>query len=200
MSVKVFKYYHGFCCDWVRHSDHLAAIRELTDRLAMAERELERERMRLAACGVVANANTRESAKRRRECNPDYESASKRDVERAVDREMDLRDRLAVVEKERDQWKEYADRCNDDIAFLKNERDELKRNLKHEIEIGAMYCKELDDMKRGKSCAGCESFDPLGGYTDGADSPCIGCSRFEPRDNFKPRDPSSAQGELNETV
>jgi hypothetical protein len=42
--------------------------------------ELERERIRLAACGVVAKADTPESAKRARDIHPDYHSASLDDV------------------------------------------------------------------------------------------------------------------------
>lgn len=53
--------------------------------------ELERERMRLAACGVVAMANTPESAARARDIHPDYRSASCDDVARIVDSEMSLR-------------------------------------------------------------------------------------------------------------
>lgn len=71
--------------------------------------ELERERMRLAVCGVVALANTRESAAHVRECNPDYWSDSAQNVALAVDREIagreriaELEARLAAVQKDRD--------------------------------------------------------------------------------------------------
>lgn len=40
--------------------------------IAELEQELDTERVRLAACGVVASANTRESAKKAREMNPEY--------------------------------------------------------------------------------------------------------------------------------
>lgn len=53
--------------------------------------ELETERIRLAACGVVAMANTPESASKAREMRPEYRSASLDDVERAVDEQMRLR-------------------------------------------------------------------------------------------------------------
>ena len=53
--------------------------------------ELEQERMRLAACGVVAMANTPESAKNARDMHPDYKSASCDDVARMVDENMKLR-------------------------------------------------------------------------------------------------------------
>lgn len=63
-----------------------------------AEADLERERMRLAACGVVARANLPATAKTAREMHPDYRSASCDDVARAVDREMALRARVAELE------------------------------------------------------------------------------------------------------
>lgn len=62
--------------------------------LAAAQTELERERMRLAACGVVAMANTGESAAHARQMHPDYMSASCQDVMNAVDREMALREEV----------------------------------------------------------------------------------------------------------
>ena len=54
-------------------------------------KELEEECMRHIACGVIAMANTPESAKKVRDMHPAYRSASVRDVENAVDREMALR-------------------------------------------------------------------------------------------------------------
>lgn len=59
------------------------------------EDELETLRLQLAACGVAAMCNTRESAKEQRitKDNP-YWSASYQDVCNAVDREMALREKL----------------------------------------------------------------------------------------------------------
>lgn len=51
-----------------------------------------------AACGVVAMANTRESAKEARQMKPEYYSASVQDVARAVDAEMDYREQIAKLE------------------------------------------------------------------------------------------------------
>jgi len=61
------------------------------------EAQLERERIRLAACGVVALSNTPESAARAREMLPEYESASCNDVARMVDKNMDLEAQLAEL-------------------------------------------------------------------------------------------------------
>jgi hypothetical protein len=57
--------------------------------------ELERERIRLAVCGVVAKADTPESAKRARDMHPDYHSASLDDVISMVDALMDERAKQA---------------------------------------------------------------------------------------------------------
>ena len=62
--------------------------------------ECERERMHLAACGVVALANTETSAANARQIHHDYESASCSDVARAVDREMAERARAEKTERQ----------------------------------------------------------------------------------------------------
>lgn len=67
------------------------AVLSLIDRLKKAEAELERERMRLTACGVVALADTPESAAKAREMRDEYRSASCDDVARRVDECMTLR-------------------------------------------------------------------------------------------------------------
>lgn len=64
------------------------------------EAEIERLRMQLVACGVVALANTPKSASEARQMHQDYMSASCSDVANAVDREMTLRqqcDKLAEL-------------------------------------------------------------------------------------------------------
>ena len=59
--------------------------------------QLETERMRLSACGVVAMSDTPESAARNRNMKPEYMSASCQDVIRRVDECIDLRSRLAAA-------------------------------------------------------------------------------------------------------
>lgn len=59
--------------------------------------QVERLQMQLAACGVVALANTPESAARARGMHPDYMSASCGDVIRTVDIQMQLRAELAAM-------------------------------------------------------------------------------------------------------
>lgn len=60
--------------------------------------QLETERMRLAACGVVAMSNTRESlAKQSLEADSPYISASYTDVLRAVSAEIKYREALQKI-------------------------------------------------------------------------------------------------------
>jgi hypothetical protein len=84
--------------------------RELERELIEVRADLEREIMRLAACGVVALANTPDSAKRAREMRDEYRSDSLLSVQSAVDKEMHYRGELAralrVVEAAR-QWHRY---------------------------------------------------------------------------------------------
>lgn len=67
------------------------------------EAELETERMRVIACGVVALANTPESAAKARDMLPEYRSAPCDNVVQAVDREMALRGRVEQLEFKLDQ-------------------------------------------------------------------------------------------------
>jgi hypothetical protein len=65
-----------------------------TERL---EKELETARMQLAACGVVALADTPLSAKVARTMNEEYMSASCNDVIRVVDNVIRMRDALNTI-------------------------------------------------------------------------------------------------------
>lgn len=69
--------------------------------------ELETERLRLAACGVVAMANTPESAARVRDILPVHFSASLHSVMGAVDREMELRAEVERLRKTLDEIATY---------------------------------------------------------------------------------------------
>lgn len=72
----------------------------LKEKYDEVQKELERERIRLAACGVVALSNTPESAEKARQMNDEYRSASCEYVMRAVDKQMELqreRDELAAI-------------------------------------------------------------------------------------------------------
>lgn len=64
------------------------------ERVLQLEKQLEILHMQLAACGVVAMANTPDSAAKARDMYPEYRSASCAEVARAVDREMELRAEL----------------------------------------------------------------------------------------------------------
>ena len=75
-----------------------AELRVEKRRNAELEDSLETERCRLAACGVVANANTRETTAAQRVMHEDYKSASLLDVIRAVDTEIKQRESIAELE------------------------------------------------------------------------------------------------------
>ena len=120
-SVSCMAYCYGGSADRAEDKDliFIAAanpfvVLSLIDRLKKAESELERERMRLAACGVVALADTPESAAQAREMRDEYRSASYDDVARRVDECMTLRaerDALAALVSDLDEsssyWSEY---------------------------------------------------------------------------------------------
>lgn len=90
------------------------ALPELMDRLRRTEQgeraadqeverlraEMERLRMQLAACGVVAMANTPESAAKARDMHPEYRSASCDDVAQIVDKEMAQRAEVERLRRE----------------------------------------------------------------------------------------------------
>ena len=89
-----------FAESWKKRTSDAELEQYLSAGIAQLEAECERLRMQLAACGVVALANTPESAAQARQMHPDYMSASCSDVANAVDREMTLRqqrDKLAEV-------------------------------------------------------------------------------------------------------
>jgi hypothetical protein len=71
--------------------------------------ELETERMRLVACGVVAMSNTTESAAKNRDMHPSYRSASCDDVALAVNREMALRAEVERLRAAITHWVQAAD-------------------------------------------------------------------------------------------
>lgn len=85
-------------------------IRLVLSALSRAEAELERERMRLAACGVVSMSNTPEAAAKARDMHADYRSASCDDAAGAVDREMAIRAERDLLAAECRAWR-YNDEC-----------------------------------------------------------------------------------------
>lgn len=96
-----------------------AAVERLQKRVDAAETNTDIERMRLAACGVVANANTPETAAKAREMHPDYRSASCDDVARAVDREMTLREANDALHRINDSLRRELETAEARIATLK---------------------------------------------------------------------------------
>lgn len=97
--------------------------------LAALRAELERERMRLAACGVVAMADTPASAAKAREMHDDYRSASCDDVARRVDECIALRAELDACKADAGRWR----------AFLATRPEST-----HEV-----ICAAIDDARSG---------------------------------------------------
>jgi hypothetical protein len=75
-------------------------LEDAVEELTALRAELETERMRLAACGVVALSNTPDSAKQARDMLPEYWSASCGDVARMVDENISLRAKVEAMEKQ----------------------------------------------------------------------------------------------------
>ncbi len=70
---------------------------KLCDECAKLREALERERMRHAACGVIALSNTRESLDKAKDMKPEYLSASVADCIKAAEREIKLREALLEI-------------------------------------------------------------------------------------------------------
>lgn len=90
------------CCN-----DIIQPLEEKLDaanaRIAGLEGDLEYERIRLAACGVAATANTVDTVKQRINKDAHYYSASYGDVCSAVDREMAYREKVKELEGKLDE-------------------------------------------------------------------------------------------------
>ena len=103
----------------------------LKTRVNDLEQQLEIERMRLAACGVVALANTPESAANARDMLPQYRSASCDDVARLVDSEMAMRQQLANRELEVQHVLGKVVLVEQQLAACERQRDKLKFSLEN---------------------------------------------------------------------
>ena len=89
--------------------------------------EVERLRLQLAGCGVIAMANTRRSAKDCRNISPDLMCASISDVARAVDREMDLRDEVERLKAREAKWRELVE-----LLYVDGHGFEIPNTEKHD--------------------------------------------------------------------
>jgi len=72
-------------------------MQEMSAMLRQQAEQIETERMKLVACGVVAMADTPDSARIAREMHTDYRSASLDDVIRRVDECMALRSEVQAL-------------------------------------------------------------------------------------------------------
>lgn len=96
-EISMLRAKHLYTCGTTPPEMYKTELDYAKERIAELEAELERERMRLVACGVVAIADTPDSAKEARKMHPDYESAACSDVARRVDECIGLRGKLAVA-------------------------------------------------------------------------------------------------------
>jgi hypothetical protein len=90
--------------------------------------QLEIERIRLAACGVAAMANTEETIKQRIDKDNPYHSASYGDVCSAIDREIAYREEVKALESDREGWLDTAGRNGRRVVQLESalaEKDEF---------------------------------------------------------------------------
>ena len=86
-----------------------------------------REQMCHAACGVIAMADTRESAIKARDgMHPDYRSPSVNDVARRVDECIALREEVKRLTASVEMERELASRLSDTLRIRINERDLLQ--------------------------------------------------------------------------
>jgi len=87
----------------------------LVNEIKRLRAELETERMRLAACGVAAMCNTETSIKQQFDgMKEEYSSASLRDVQEMVKREMDLRSERDSLRAKLDELKRLGtDLCTE---------------------------------------------------------------------------------------
>lgn len=92
-----------------------------------AEAQLEWERVRLAACGVAALANTDKAVQGRIGCDNPYWSASYGNVCDAVDREMALRAEVETLTKAREEAETRLAEHSPDCAMLDRNPDGIKK-------------------------------------------------------------------------
>ena len=110
--------------------------------------QIETERMKLVACGVVAMADTPDSARIAREMHVDYRSASLDDVIRRVDECMALRSEVQALKADAERYQWYvAQLASGNLDKL----EEAFRGMERvEIVTKQMFDAAIDAMK-GKS-------------------------------------------------
>lgn len=138
-----------------------AELRRLHAEIESLKEELETERVRLAACGVIAMANTTETAAKFREMNLEYRSASCDDVAKAVDREMALRAECDALRKENERLRHseqgFADAIRAATTTIDNhvieltrlhaERDALKKTIRQQDAEREFFSSKCDALR-----------------------------------------------------
>ena len=126
MSVVRYNFANArnYCCgcgeveddsgEYVEYADY----QKLLDENASLRAGLEREQMRLVACGVVAMANTPDTAAKARDILPEYRSASCDDVARIVDENMKLH---AAIDRLREDSHDAHEALRKELENLRGE-------------------------------------------------------------------------------
>ncbi len=121
----------------------------------LPEDELERERMRLAACMSAALGNTPSTAAERIGRDHPYWSASYGCVCDAVDREMALRAEVSRLREERDSWQRLANQSSakhcsvaEQLGDLTDERDDLKVEVSRLQQENALLRRSLEMLTK----------------------------------------------------
>lgn len=144
-----------------------AADAEDHDEILKLRAELEREQIRLAACGVVAMSDTPDSAQKARAMHPDYKSASCDEVARRVDECMALR---AEVESLRAQLEAIGAGGVGQLAPLQPSPEAVIQMARDAAALGNIEspfnaCMHQDNCKRWKAQASAAT--QSGGITPG---------------------------------
>jgi hypothetical protein len=124
----------------------------IRQRVEELERDLETERFRLVACDVVALADTTSSREHARQMHPDYRSAACDAVARRVDECIELRAKLAELERERDELR-------DGLAWY-GEQSRLARLIHSEGDAGRNAIANDGGRRAARLLAGRDAAEP----------------------------------------
>jgi hypothetical protein len=127
-------------------------LQELQNERDAVMEQLETERMRLAAIGVVALADTIKSRDKARDMLPEYRSAALADVERRVDECIKLRE-------QRNRLAEALKACREDSSELLGERSWWKDEDLEDFR--ERYDETTENIVRAN-----EALDSMGGETN----------------------------------
>jgi hypothetical protein len=121
-------------------------LEDAIEECAALRAELETERMRLAACGVVALSNTPDSAKQARDMRPEYWSASCGDVASLVDENIKLRAKIEAAEKSDAESIAMYRKARDERDALRAELIDLRNSMTFRTSLIGRIEAEREDL------------------------------------------------------